>query len=117
IIAVDIGNSAAKAALVEGGTVHAAGRLETADASLADLSDGIRALVQRAPTPPARIVAVSVVDRWTDRLELTAEEVGLPLVMAGSSTIPLATTLLRPDRAGSDRLLAAWAASSLYDNP
>jgi len=117
IIALDIGNSAAKAALVEGSTVHAAGRLETADASLADLTEGLRALLERAPGRPARIVAVSVVDRWTDRLELAAEEIGLPLVVAGASTIPLATTLLRPDRAGSDRLLAAWAASNLYGNP
>jgi type III pantothenate kinase len=117
IIAVDIGNSAAKAALVQGATVHAAGRLDTVDASLADLADGLRALVEDAPERPARIVAVSVVDRWTDRLELAAEEVGLPLVVAGASTIPMATTLLRPDRAGSDRLLAAWAASTLHGNP
>ena len=73
--------------------------------------------MRSAPTPPDRVVAVSVVDRWTDRLELAAEDVGLPLVVAGSSTIPLATTLLRPDRAGSDRLLAAWAALTLHGAP
>jgi type III pantothenate kinase len=117
IIAVDIGNSAVKAALVDGSTVHATGRLETAEASTADLADGLRALIERAPERPTRVVAVSVVDRWTDRLELAAEEVGLPLTVAGASTIPLATTLLRPDRAGSDRLLAAWSAASLYGSP
>jgi type III pantothenate kinase len=117
IIAVDIGNSAAKAALVEGGRVHAAGRLDTTSASAADLAEGLRALSQRAPRRPERIVAVSVVDRWTDRLERAADDVGLPLTVAGASTIPLATTLLRPDRAGSDRLLAAWAAASLYGVP
>ena len=68
IIAVDIGNSAAKAALVEGGRVHAAGRLDTTSASAADLAEGLRALSERAPARPERIVAVSVVDRWTDRL-------------------------------------------------
>jgi type III pantothenate kinase len=117
IIAMDIGNSAAKAALVEGARIHAAGRLETASASAADLADGLRALIEGAPERPTRIVAVSVVDRWTDRLELAADEVGLPLVVAGASTIPLATTLLRPDRAGSDRLLAAWAAATLHGVP
>lgn len=117
IIAVDIGNSAAKAALVEGDRVHAAGRLDTADASAQDLADGLRALAERAPERPSRIVAVSVVDRWTDRLEMAADDMGLPLVVAGASTIPLATSLLRPDRAGSDRLLAAWAAVSLYGAP
>ena len=63
------------------------------------------------------IVAVSVVDRWTDRLEMAADDVGLPLVVAGASTIPLATSLLRPERAGSDRLLAAWAAVSIHGAP
>lgn len=117
IIAVDIGNSAVKAALVKGSTVHAAGRLETADASALDLTEGLRALAERAPLPPSRIVAVSVVDRWTDRLEIAAQDVGIPLVVAGASTIPQASALLRPDRAGSDRLLAAWAAVRLYGAP
>jgi type III pantothenate kinase len=117
IIAVDIGNSAAKAALVGGGAVHAAGRLDTATASAADLAEGLRTLIDRAPERPARIVAVSVVDRWTERLELAADELALPLVVAGASNIPMATALVRPDRAGPDRLLAAWAATVLYGTP
>jgi type III pantothenate kinase len=117
IIAVDIGNSAAKAALVDGGTVHAAGRLDTASATTTDLAEGLRTLLDGAPERPARIVAVSVVDRWTERLELAADELALPLLVAGASNIPMATTLLRPDRAGADRLLAAWAATLLYGAP
>jgi type III pantothenate kinase len=117
IIAVDIGNSAAKAALVEGDDVHAAGRLDTAGASAADLAEGLGTLLESAPERPERIVAVSVVDRWTERLELAADELSLPLVVAGASNIPMATALLRPDRAGPDRLLAAWAASLRHGAP
>jgi type III pantothenate kinase len=117
IIAVDIGNSAAKAALVDGGDVRAAGRLDTATASAADLAEGLRMLLDAATERPERIVAVSVVDRWTERLELAADELSLPLVVAGASNIPLATALARPDRAGPDRLLAAWAAADLHGAP
>jgi type III pantothenate kinase len=117
IIAVDIGNSAVKAALADGGALLESGRLETAGASTADLSDGLRTLVEHAREAPEQIVAVSVVDRWTERLERAAEAVGLPLRVVAASHIPMGTTLLRPDRAGPDRLLAAWAASSLHGRP
>ena len=38
-LAVDIGNSAAKAAIVEGHTVHESGRLDTSSATAEDLLD------------------------------------------------------------------------------
>ena len=117
IIAVDIGNSAIKAALADGSTLLGSGRLETAAASTADLSDGLRTLATHAPEPPERIVAVSVVDRWTERLERAAEDVGLPLTVVSASHIPLGTALLRPDQAGQDRLLAAWTAAELHGSP
>jgi len=117
IIAVDIGNSSAKAALVEGGTVHDLGRLDTSVASTADLADGLRILAGSAPETPARIVAVSVVDRWTERLERAAAELGLPLTVVAASHIPISTALLRPDLTGPDRLLAAWAAATLHGTP
>jgi type III pantothenate kinase len=117
IIAVDIGNSAIKAALANGSTLVGSGRLETAAASTADLSDGLRTLATHAPEPPERIVAVSVVDRWTERLERAADQVGLPLTVVSASHIPLGTALLRPDLAGQDRLLAAWTAAELHGSP
>jgi pantothenate kinase type III len=70
IIAVDIGNSAAKAALVEGSTVREVGRLDTSLASTADLADGLRILAGSAPETPARIVAVassSLTSGWGGR--------------------------------------------------
>jgi type III pantothenate kinase len=117
IIAVDIGNSAVKAALANGPTLLRSGRLETAAASASDLAEGLRTLAEDAPEPPDRILAVSVVDRWTERLERAAEDVALPLTVVSASHIPLGTALLRPDQAGQDRLLAAWAASKLHGSP
>jgi type III pantothenate kinase len=117
IIGVDIGNSAAKAALVDGTTVRYAGRLDTAVATTADLVAGLRLLAARSPQPPTGIVAVSVVDRWSVRLEQAAEDVGLPVTMATWQTIPLPTALPRPDLTGPDRLLAAWTAASLHGRP
>jgi type III pantothenate kinase len=117
IIGVDIGNSAAKAALVDGSTVHESGRLDTSVASPADLTEGLRLLAGSPTGPPTSIVAVSVVDRWTARLELAASDLGLPLVLATATTIPLPTALLRPDLTGPDRLLAAWTAARLHGRP
>ena len=117
IIGVDIGNSAAKAALLEGSAVREAGRLDTSVASTADLTAGLRMLVEKAPVPPDAIVAISVVDRWTARLERAAASLGLPLTVAGADRIPLLTALPRPDLTGPDRLLAAWAATVLHGRP
>jgi type III pantothenate kinase len=117
IIGVDIGNSAAKAALVDGSTVLESGRLDTSVATTADLAAGLRRLAGKATTPPTSIVAVSVVDRWTARLEHAARELGVPLVLATAATIPLPTALLRPDLTGPDRLLAAWTGARLHGRP
>ena len=117
IIGVDIGNSAAKAALIDGSTVREAGRLDTSVASTADLTEGLRLLAGKASEPPDAIVAISVVDRWTARLERAATSLGLPLTVAGAERIPLLTALPRPDLTGPDRLLASWAATILHGRP
>lgn len=117
IIGVDIGNSAAKAALVDGSKVRKAGRMDTAVASTADLVAGLRLLAAQSPEPPSSVIAVSVVDRWSLRLQQAADDLGLPVTMATAQTIPLPTALPRPDLTGPDRLLAAWAAASLHGRP
>jgi type III pantothenate kinase len=117
IIAVDIGNSAAKAALVDGAAVLESGRLDTAVASTADLTDGLRILSGSTAEAPTRIMAVSVVDRWTERLERAADTLALPLTVVAASHIPISTALLRPDQTGPDRLIAAWAAALLHGRP
>jgi len=117
ILAVDIGNSAAKAAIVEGSAILEAGRLDTSHASSADLLDGLRVLAGSGEQAPGGILAVSVVDRWTERLERAAETLDLPLTVVAASHIPISTALVRPDTTGPDRLLAAWAALRLYGPP
>ncbi len=117
ILAVDIGNSAAKAAIVEGSAVLESGRLDTSGAGSDDLLDGLRVLAGTLDLAPAGIIAVSVVDRWTERLERAADALGLPLTVVAASHIPISTALVRPDTTGTDRLLAAWAASTLYGSP
>lgn len=117
IIAVDIGNSATKAALVDGSTVLQSGRLDTAVATREDLLDGLRVLAGSGDDAPSAIIAVSVVDRWTERLEWAAEQLALPLTVVAASHIPISTALVRPDQTGPDRLLAAWAAATLHGTP
>jgi type III pantothenate kinase len=117
ILAVDIGNSAAKAAIVDGEDVLESGRLDTSTATGDDLLDGLRVLLGAHEEPPTGIITVSVVDRWTERLERAADELKLPLTVVAASHIPISTGLLRPDQTGPDRLLAAWAAGRIYGNP
>ena len=114
LLAVDIGNSAAKAAIVDGHDVLGSGRLDTSTASGDDLLDGLRVLVGSLEEPPSAIITVSVVDRWTQRLEVAADALGLPLTVVAASHIPVSTALARPDRTGADRLLAGWAAAQIY---
>ena len=89
ILAVDIGNSAAKAAIVDGDDVLESGRLDTSTATGDDLLDGLRVLLGAHDEAPAKVITVSVVDRWTERLEHAAEELGLPLTVVAASHIPI----------------------------
>lgn len=116
-LAVDIGNSALKVALVEAATVFEVARLDSADASEADLQAALTALARAAITAPASLVATSVVDRWTERLERVADRMGLPLTVVSASGVPLRTALPRPDQTGSDRMLGAFAASRIHGVP
>jgi hypothetical protein len=119
IIGVDIGNSAAKAALVDGSTVHESGRLDTSVASPADLTEGLRLLAGSPTGPPTSIVAVSVVDRWTARLEHAASDLGLPLCSRRPRRSHHGTAA--PDLTGPDDCwrfdggAAAWLAGVVID--
>lgn len=117
ILAVDIGNSAAKVAIVDGSAVLESGRLDTTVATGDDLLDGLRVLAGAHAKPPRGIVAVSVVPRWTERLERAADQLELPLTVIAASHVPISTALVRPDQTGPDRLLAAWAAAARLGTP
>lgn len=117
IICVDVGNSGAKIALVEGNAVLERARASTTDVTQEELSAGLRTLVGGGVERPTAIIAVAVVDRFLERLERSAGELDLPLTIVGSSNVPIPTALVRPDLTGADRLLAAWAAASIYGAP
>ena len=119
ILAVDCGNSAVKAALVDGPVVGRSVRVQDAPerASERTLLDGILDLVATAPEPPTAVLVASVVDRWTARLERIAASLALPLTVVAGSSVPVRTALVRADQTGVDRLLGAWAAWSIYGAP
>jgi type III pantothenate kinase len=97
--------------------VRDSGRLDTSVGSGTDLADGLRVLAGSIEPGPTAIVAVSVVDRWTERLERAADQLGLSLTVVAASHVPIGTALLRPDQTGPDRLVAAWAAAVIHGVP
>jgi type III pantothenate kinase len=119
ILAVDCGNSAVKVAIVDGPRVVRSARLEDAPGRASE--EALRALLDdligSGDEPPTAMLVVSVVDRWTARLERIASALGLPLTVMAGSAIPVRTALVRADQTGVDRLLAAWAAWSIYGAP
>ena len=117
IICVDVGNSGAKIGLVDGNVVLERARAATSDVSQDALSEGLNTLIGGGSERPTSIIAVSVVDRWLERLEHSADELQLPLTIVAASNVPIPTALVRPDLTGADRLLAAWAASTIYGKP
>ena len=117
IVAVDIGNSALKVALVEGATVGETVRLDTERATEADLVTALRDLLAAAPAGTRGLLAVSVVDRWSERLTRATDALGLDLTVVAASSVPIRTALVRPDQTGPDRLLGAWAAGQLHGAP
>lgn len=117
IICVDVGNSGAKIGLVDGNVVLERARAATSDVSQDTLSEGLATLIGGGTERPTSIIAVSVVDRWPERLEHSASQLELPLTIVASSNVPIPTALVRPDLTGADRLLAAWAASTIYGKP
>jgi type III pantothenate kinase len=117
IVAVDVGNSAIKVALVDGAVPGEVSQLDTETASEADLMAVLRRALAGSPTGRRALVAVSVVDRWNDRLARAAEALGLDLTVVAASGVPIRTALVRPDQVGPDRLLGAWAAHRLHGAP
>lgn len=123
VLALDAGNSALKVAAVADGVVGSVRRI-SAGATHSDLvvqlGESLAELdrATHGPDPAGRLISmVSVVPEWTERLGSVARELGLAIRMADASTIPLATHLTDPARAGADRLLGAWTARQLHGAP
>lgn len=119
--AVDLGNSAAKAALLDGAVVRLPAPTDPRDAAAwagiaAELIAAIRADAQRAGEPATLRVA-SVVPAGSEALKAAAVSAALVAEFVHVDDVPLELALTPPAQIGIDRLLAAWLAYSEYGAP
>lgn len=124
LLAIDVGNTTVAATLVRDGAPGPARRTPTAaggrpgaaaalrDALLAGLAaEGVRT------ADLAGIALASVVPTVTRTLGVIAAELGLPLLVADHTTVPIPIRVDRPETVGADRLVDAYAAGRLHGRP
>jgi type III pantothenate kinase len=124
LLAVDAGNTNLTLALAAGGDPASLGRLRragsrrdvTADELEASL-DGLLRLDGHDLTDVQAIVAASVVPAYSAALDAIATRRGIPILHASAATVPIGLRLDRPDDAGADRLVNAYAVGRLYGRP
>lgn len=119
--AVDLGNSAAKAALLDGAVVRLPAPLDPRDAIAwsrvaTELIGAIRADMQRVGETTTIRVA-SVVPAGSEALRTAATGEGLSIEWVSADDVPLELALTPPVQIGIDRLLAAWLAYTEYGAP
>ena len=119
--AVDLGNSAAKAALLDGAVVRLPAPTDPCDAVAwsgvaAELIAAIRVDAQRAGEPATLRVA-SVVPAGADALKAAAASAAIAAEFVSVADVPLELALTPPAQIGIDRLLAAWLAYTEYGAP
>ena len=119
--AVDLGNSAAKAALLDGAVVRLPAPIDPRDAVAwggvaAELIATIRADAQRAGEAATLRVA-SVVPAGAEALRAVAKSADLSIEFVTTEDVPLELALTSPAQIGIDRLLAAWLAYTEYGAP
>jgi type III pantothenate kinase len=120
VVAIDVGNSSVKVALLLGDRVDSIRRLSTADrAAMSELPGEVAGLILAGgETGVAEgICLVSVVPSWTEAVMHAAAALGASLLIAGYASIPLDVRLREPERVGPDRLLDAYAAERMYGAP
>lgn len=127
LVAIDIGNSDVKLAVIRHGRVLAVRRAATRSLVAAYDVDGL--LADALGVDPAGIgggstgaaiealALVSVVPRWTEAATDLARRLGRPLLVAGPATIPIPVHVPQAERVGADRLLDAFAALRLHGAP
>jgi type III pantothenate kinase len=127
LVAIDVGNTEVKLAIIRHGRVLAVRRAATrsrvaaydVDGLLADALGLDAASVGGGSTVAAieAVALVSVVPRWTEAVRDVARRMSRPLLMAGPGTIPIPVHVPHPERVGADRLLDAFAALRLHGAP
>lgn len=119
--AVDLGNSAAKAALLDGAIVRLPAPADPRDAVAwggvaAELIAAIRADAERTGEAATLRVA-SVVPAGTEALKAAAASAAIAAEFVGAADVPLELALTPPAQIGIDRLLAAWLSFTEFGAP
>jgi len=119
--AVDLGNSAAKAALLDGAVVRLPAPADPRDDAAwagiaAELIAAIRSDAQRAGEPATLRVA-SVVPAGSEALMAAAASAAIAVEFVHVADVPLKRALTPPAQIGIDRLLSAWLAYKEYGAP
>jgi type III pantothenate kinase len=121
LLVVDIGNTNLTAGLVRDGALLATHRAATRPEATSDemelLVDGLLRLDEAAIPDVSAIALASVVPSLTDAFEQLATRRGVPLIVAGAGTVPIAIRVDRPAEVGADRLVNALAAQRLHGAP
>lgn len=121
LLVVDVGNTNLTLALVEGGAIIATRRAGTPGGATVDQAElllaGLVGLDGHSLDDVTAIAVASVVPPLTEALEAMAARRGVPILVAGAGTVPLAIRVDRPQEVGADRLVNALAATRLYGAP
>lgn len=121
LVAIDVGNSEVKLALVRDGRVLTTRRRPTRSRVAAHDADGLLADAMGAdPALGPRVEAmalVSVVPAWAEAFAELASRMGASLLQATWETIPIGTRGPDREHVGADRLLDAFTASRLHGRP
>jgi len=121
LLAVDIGNTNLTIALLDRGALVAVRRAGTHRATTSDelelLLGGLLDLDERSLDDVTAVALTSVVPSQAMMVEDVANRRGIPILVAGVGTIPVAIRVDRPGEVGPDRIVNALAAQRLYGTP
>lgn len=121
LLVVDIGNTNITLGIVDAGVLVDTRRAGTHRAATPDELEvqlgGLLALDGRGLDDLDAIAVASVVPSATAGLEAMAARRGIPILVAGAGSVPLAIRVDRPGEVGADRLVNALAAARLYGTP
>ena len=121
LLAIDIGNTNVTLGLVDGGAISAVRRAATHRATTPDELElqllGLLGLDGHTIDAVTAMALVSVVPAQTAMWETVAGRRGIPFLVAGPGTIPIAQRVDRPGEVGPDRIVNALAAQRLYGAP
>lgn len=121
LLAIDIGNTSLRLAMVRDGALATRRRAASDPRATPDelelLLDGLLGLDGLRLDDVGSIALTSTVPALADGIEAVAGRRSIACVIASAGTVPLPVRVERPGDVGPDRLVNAFAASRLYGTP